>query len=191
MRLSTYIIIFWIKESDPVSGPKAPKPSPLFPLRSFPGPQWNGGGTVVSGPGPTAFMVRSYLHYLLLNYVGLLYGGPCSVANWPIVRPHKSKRGPNKKWSSRTNLRPNFGRFCTQRGRTSRKCILTSLFTLILGKFKKYYNVATNIDKDNFFCLKHKCLKKNEDHQGGRIFSSAAEFFLSSWPESSAKSWQH
>jgi len=37
-----------------------------------------------------------------------------------------------------------------RKGPTSRKCILTSLFTLILGKFKKYYNVATDIDKDNF-----------------------------------------
>jgi hypothetical protein len=32
------------------------------------------------------------------------------VAKWPNVRPHKSK-GQNKKWSGRTNLRPNFGRF--------------------------------------------------------------------------------
>jgi hypothetical protein len=46
-----------------------------------------------------------------------------------------------------------FGRISQKgpkRGRTSRKCILTSLFTHILGKSKKYYTFATYIDKDNF-----------------------------------------
>ncbi len=119
-------------------GPKHLSHHPCFPcVVSRDRSGMGGRGAVVSGSGPTAFMVRGYLLYLLLNYVGLLHGGPCNVDNWPIVLPHK-KKGPNKKWS---------GRFCTQRGRT---CILTSLFPLILGKFKKFYTVATDIDKDNF-----------------------------------------
>jgi hypothetical protein len=76
-----------------------------------------------------------------------------NVASWPIVRLHKSKRA-EKKWSGRTNLRPNFRRFRTEKaekGQTFRKCILTSLFTLILGRSRKYYTFATDKDKDNFY----------------------------------------
>jgi hypothetical protein len=51
----------------------------------------------------------------------------------------------------------------------------------------------TDIDKHNMYlCLKHKYLKKSEDHQKADFFFSAAEFLRRpSWPESSAKSWQH
>ncbi len=68
-----------------------------------------------------------------------------------------SQKEQNKKWIGRINLRPKSGQFCTEKGgkgaekgQISRKCILTSLLTLILGKSKKYYTFATDLDKDNF-----------------------------------------
>jgi hypothetical protein len=61
-----------------------------------------------------------------------------------------------------------FGRFCTERpkrGRFSGKFVFLLLFSLILGKPKKYYFFLTDIDKDSFRKL-----------PWGRSFSSAPIF---------------
>jgi hypothetical protein len=59
---------------------------------------------------------------------------------------HKSQKVPNKKWSGRTNLRPNFGQFWTKgpkRGRLKKNCFLL-LSSLILGKYKKSKTFPTH-----------------------------------------------
>jgi hypothetical protein len=73
---------------------------------------------------------------------------------------------------------------------SSRKCILTALFTLILCKSKKYYTFATDIDKDNFCVSSTNALKRVKITRGPNFFLSG-RIFPPSWPEISAKSWQH
>ena len=71
-----------------------------------------------------------------------------------------------------TNLRPNFGWFCTERGRTSGKFVF-----LVFS------------DKDSFVS-KGKNVSNGEIIKGPNFFLRG-QIFLANWPEKSAKSWQH
>ena len=66
-----------------------------------------------------------------------------------------------------TNLRPNFGWFCTERGRTSGKFVF-----LVFS------------DKDSF-------VSKGKNVSNGPNFFLRGQIFPANWPEKSAKSWQH
>jgi hypothetical protein len=69
-------------------------------------------------------------------------------------------------------LRPNFGWFCTERGRTSGKFVF-----LVFS------------DKDSFVS-KGKNVSNGEIIKGPNFFLRG-QIFLANWPEKSAKSWQH
>jgi hypothetical protein len=71
-----------------------------------------------------------------------------------------------------TNLRPNFGWFCTERGRTSGKFVF-----LVFS------------DKDSFVS-KGKNVSNGEIIKGPNFFLRG-QIFPANWPEKSAKSWQH
>jgi len=71
-----------------------------------------------------------------------------------------------------TNLRQNFGWFCTERGRTSGKFVF-----LVFS------------DKDSFVS-KGKNVSNGEIIKGPNFFLRG-QIFPANWPEKSAKSWQH
>ncbi len=104
---------------------------------------------------PEAIDLITPLRFLLLKTTDPARYNKGSVARWPaflcsqdsfqIFLPHPpalptgrlfGRRGPNKKWSVWTNLRPNFGWFWTKgpkRGRTLKKIASLLLSFLILG----------------------------------------------------------
>ncbi len=90
--------------------------------------------------------------WLLTSYFHLLDTAAISEPALPTSQlfGRLTQKGPNKKWSVLTNLQPNFSRFCTEKGQTFRKYVFNLLFSLVLGKSKKYYTCATDIDKENF-----------------------------------------
>jgi hypothetical protein len=114
---------------------------------------------------------------------------PASAANWPIVRPH-SQKGPNKKWSSLTNLRLNKKTKRAEKGPSFRKIVSLLLSPLILRKSKKKNYFPTHTDKNSVF-LKLKFLQKMKITGDRIFFLNGGRIFILDWPKSSAKSWQH
>ncbi len=91
-----------------------------------------------------------------------------------------SQKGPNKNWSCRTYLLPNFGRFLTKRagkGLNFKQIVSLVLYYLIQGKSRKYYYFPLTQTKIVLF---KPFLSPNSFKEwkilGDRIFSSAAEF---------------
>ncbi len=75
-------------------------------------------------------------------------------AKWPILRPQNSK-GVNKKKRGRTNLRPNFVRFCTESPEKSHLFILSnSKYQRNIILFPRSYSQI------NYFFLSHVAFKK-------------------------------
>jgi hypothetical protein len=65
------------------------------------------------------------------------FTGPCAVMPTDRLFGRRSQKGPNKKLSGRTILRPNFGRFWTKRaekGPNFNKIVSLLLSSLFLGK---------------------------------------------------------
>jgi hypothetical protein len=96
-------------------------------------------------------------------------GGGGGLAGTVLVIPALLLGGLFLGW---TNLRPNFGWFCTERGRTSGKFVF-----LVFS------------DKDSFVS-KGKNVSNGEIIKGPNFFLRG-QIFPANWPEKSAKSWQH
>jgi hypothetical protein len=92
------------------------------------------------------------------------WGGGGGLAGTVLVIPALLLGGLFLGW---TNLRPNFGWFCTERGRTSGKFVF-----LVFS------------DKDSF-------VSKGKNVSNGPNFFLRGQIFPANWPEKSAKSWQH
>jgi hypothetical protein len=97
------------------------------------------------------------------------HGGGGGLAGTVLVIPALLLGGLFLGW---TNLRPNFGWFCTERGRTSGKFVF-----LVFS------------DKDSFVS-KGKNVSNGEIIKGPNFFLRG-QIFPANWPEKSAKSWQH
>ncbi len=88
-----------------------------------------------------------------------------------------SQKGPNKKWSGQTVLRPNFGRFCTKSAKNGpnfiKKKFTLLLSSLFLVKYKKYCNFPTHTDENSPDSFKMGKLRGDRFvFLSGRIFSS-------------------
>jgi hypothetical protein len=103
---------------------------------------------------------------------------------WPVVPTGRSfgrisQKGQNKKWSGRTNLRPNFLSILNKKGRKRDANFLKSvsllLSSLILGKSKNYYYLQITQTKIVFFFSPNSFKKWNYFLQRPNFSSELAE----------------
>jgi hypothetical protein len=104
-----------------------------------------------------------------------------------------TQKGPNKKCTGQTNVRPNFCWFCTERAKRVANSVTFDfllLFSLILGKSKEYYYFFTYIYKKSLASKAKMPSKKEGKISKGPNFFLNGRIFPGNWPERPAKSWQ-